>query len=340
MKTELLDYHLPYELIAQEPAPNRTDSRLLVVDRKSGSFKDDTFANIGEYLNSGDTLVMNDTRVIRARLKAKKLTGGKIEVFLLRELGLGEWEALVRPSSRTKPGSKILIGKNVEATVLEPLPGGRRRIRFEDSDVLGVLQANGEIPLPPYIQRDANDEVDAERYQTVYARAYGAVAAPTAGLHFSKELLQSLGDKGVNRTTLTLHVGYGTFKPISVTQLDKHMVDPEEFVFTKESAKLLNQTRSDQHKVVAVGTTSTRVLETQYIDGSYRTGAGLTNCYIYPPYPFVGVDALITNFHLPKSSLLALVAAFGGLDAMMNAYKHAVEQKYRFYSYGDVMLIL
>lgn len=340
MKTEQLDYHLPYELIAQEPAPTRTDSRLLVVDRSAGTLKDDTFGNLSSYLESGDTLVMNDTRVIRARLKAQKKTGGKIEIFLLRELGLGEWEALVRPSSRTKPGSDVTIGKKVNATVLEPLSGGRRRIRFDDNDVLGVLQANGEIPLPPYIQRDANDAVDADRYQTVYARAYGAVAAPTAGLHFSKEFLQALAEKGINRTTLTLHVGYGTFKPITESQVEKHTVDAEEFVFTKESAQLLNRTRTDKNKVIAVGTTSTRVLETQFIDGSYRTGAGLTNCYIYPPYPFKGVDGLVTNFHLPKSSLLALVCAFGGTDLILKAYQHAVAEKYRFYSYGDAMLIL
>ena len=340
MKTEQLDYHLPYELIAQEPAAVRSDSRLMVINRETGEFTDDVFRNIGYYVASGDTLVMNDTRVIRARLKAQKATGGKIEVFLLRELGLGEWEALVRPSSRTKPGSKVTIGGSVEATILEPINNGRRRVRFEDSDVLTSLQKCGEIPLPPYIQRDAKDEIDAERYQTVFARSYGAVAAPTAGLHFTKELLGELGEKGVNNTTLTLHVGYGTFKPISVADVDQHSVDAEEFVFTKETAELLNTTRADNHKVISVGTTSTRVLETQYADGKYQTGAGLTDCYIYPPYEFKGVDGLVTNFHLPKSSLLALVCAFGGTELMMKAYEHAVKEKYRFYSYGDAMIIL
>lgn len=340
MKTEQLDYHLPYELIAQEPAKVRSDARMLVVDRKAGKFTDDVFRNVGAYIDAGDALVMNDTRVIRARLKAQKLTGGKIEVFLLRELGLGEWEALVRPSSRTKPGSKVMIGGSVQATILEPINNGRRRVRFDDSDVLASLQKCGEIPLPPYIQRDANEEIDAERYQTVYARAYGAVAAPTAGLHFTKELLAELAEKGVNRATLTLHVGYGTFKPISVADLDQHKVDEEEFVFTKETAELLNKTRSDKHRVIAVGTTSTRVLETQFADGRFQTGAGLTDCYIYPPYEFHGVDALVSNFHLPKSSLLALVCAFGGRDLMMSAYEHAVKEEYRFYSYGDAMIIL
>jgi S-adenosylmethionine:tRNA ribosyltransferase-isomerase len=340
MKTNELNYSLPDELIAQEPASSRSESRLLVLDRSTGRLTEDVFSEIGKYFESGDCLALNDTRVIRARLKAQKLTGGKLEIFLLRELGLGEWEALVRPSSRTKPGSKVVIGDSVNATILEPTQAGRRRVVFEDSDVLSILQANGEIPLPPYIQRKAKEGLDTERYQTVYARAYGAVAAPTAGLHFTKELLAALKEKGLSTTTLTLHVGYGTFKPIQVGEVDAHVVDPEEFVFTKESAAVLNDTREKGKRVISVGTTATRVLETQYIDGEYRTGAGLTRCYIYPPYSFEGVDTLITNFHLPKSSLLALVYAFGGTELVREAYAYAVEKKFRFYSYGDAMLIL
>ncbi len=340
MKTDKLDYTLPDELIAQEPTPKRSESRLLVLDRDAGTLTEDVFSGIGKYFESGDCLALNDTRVIRARLKAQKLTGGKLEIFLLRELGLGEWEALVRPSSRTKSGSKVVIGESVNATILEPTQAGRRRIVFEDSDVLSILQSNGEIPLPPYIQRKAKESVDTERYQTVYARAYGAVAAPTAGLHFTKGLLAELKEKGLSTITLTLHVGYGTFKPIQVDKIDAHVVDPEDFVFTKESASALNEVRKNGNRVISVGTTSTRVLETQYIDGEYRTGAGLTQCYIYPPYSFHGVDTLITNFHLPKSSLLALVYAFGGTELVREAYAYAVENKFRFYSYGDAMLIL
>ncbi|MBN4046879.1 tRNA preQ1(34) S-adenosylmethionine ribosyltransferase-isomerase QueA [bacterium AH-315-P07] len=340
MKTEELNYTLPDDLIAQEPAPNRAESRLLVLNRDTGTIKEDIFGNIGEYFESGDCLTLNDTRVIRARLKAQKSTGGKLEIFLLRELGLGEWEALVRPSSRTKPGSKVVIGDSVNATILEQTQAGRRRIVFEDNDVLSVLQANGEIPLPPYIQRKAKEGLDTERYQTVYARAYGAVAAPTAGLHFTKELLSNLEEQGLARTTLTLHVGYGTFKPIQVDDVEAHAVDPEDFVFTKESAAVLNDTRANGKKVISVGTTATRVLESQHSEGRYQTGAGLTDCYIYPPHEFSGVDALVTNFHLPKSSLLALVYAFGGTDFVREAYAYAIDKKFRFYSYGDAMLIL
>ena len=340
MKTEELDYVLPDSLIAQEPAPNRSESRLLVLDRAKNSFSEDVFGNIGNYFDAGDCLTVNDTRVIRARLKAQKSTGGNIEIFLLRELGLGEWEALVRPSSRTKPGSKVTIGDSVQATILEATQAGRRRIVFDDNDVLAVLQANGEIPLPPYIMRKPKEGLDTERYQTVYARKYGAVAAPTAGLHFSKDLLTSLKSKGLNTATLTLHVGYGTFKPIQVDKVHEHIVDPEDFVFTSECADILNATRAQGKKIISVGTTATRVLETQHIDGEFHTGAGLTQCYLYPPYTFKAADALVTNFHLPKSSLLALVYAFGGTDLVRDAYAYAIQNKFRFYSYGDAMLIL
>ena len=340
MNTEELNYTLPEELIAQHPVENRSESRLLIVDRANGTFSEDTFSNIGHYLNPGDAMVVNDTRVIRARLKAHKPTGGKVELFLLREWAPGEWEALVRPSARVKPGSTVFIGDTVKATIEEHLSNGRRRVCFEDKDVLATLQAVGEIPLPPYIARKTTNVLDAERYQTVYADKHGAVAAPTAGLHFTPELLESLADQGIHQTKLTLHVGYGTFKPIQVDSLEEHVVDPEEFYFTDESAQLLNDTRACGQKIISVGTTSTRVLETQYRDGAFQAGEGMTNCYIYPPYEFSGVDTLITNFHLPKSSLLALVCAFGGTQLIQAAYTHAVEQKFRFYSYGDAMLIL
>ena len=340
MHTEELNYSLPDELIAQHPVKNRSESRLLVVNRQAGTLTEDVFSNIGTYLNPGDAMVVNDTRVIKARLKAEKPTGGKVELFLLREMAPGDWEALVRPSARVKPGSMVLVGGQVEARIEEPLPNGRRRVCFKDPDVLATLQKVGEIPLPPYIARKATNVLDAERYQTVYADKHGAVAAPTAGLHFTPELLDSLAEQGVNSTKLTLHVGYGTFKPIQVDSLEEHVVDPEEFYFSQECADLLNTTRVNGHRVVSVGTTSTRVLETQFREGAYQVGEGMTNCYIYPPYEFSGVDILVTNFHLPKSSLLALVFAFGGSELMKAAYAHAVENKFRFYSYGDAMIIL
>lgn len=339
MKTEELEYVLPERLIAQEPAADRAGSRLLVVRRDTGTIEEDVFSNIGRYLNAGDCLALNDTRVIKARLTGHKRTGGKVEIFLLREESPGEWWALVRPSSRTKPGSVVTIGDSVRATIQEANEAGQRRVVFGDTDVLSILQAEGEIPLPPYIQRSANDETDGARYQTVYANAPGAVAAPTAGLHFTPELLEELGASGISNTKLTLHVGYGTFKPIQVDDIQAHSVDAEEFVFSDPSATILNRTRDEGKKVVAVGTTATRVLETQHVDGQFQSGAGETRCYIYPPYTFKGVDALVTNFHLPKSSLLALVYAFGGTKLIREAYAIAIEKEFRFYSYGDAMLI-
>ena len=341
MKTDILDYSLPSKCIAQYPVEKRDASRLLVVDRQAGTFKEDEFAHIGQYLNPGDSLVLNDTRVIRARLQGHKPTGGKVEIFLLHEISPGEWEALVRPSARIKSGTIISIGNDsLHAVVNDPLPGGRRSVHFEESNVIARLEEAGEIPLPPYIHREDREPIDAERYQTVYAEHPGAVAAPTAGLHFTPELLDSLEHKGIHRTSLTLHVGYGTFKPVQVDRLEDHTVDPEDFDFPESTADLLNETRTAGHRVVAVGTTSTRVLETQFVDGAFRPGHGITKCYIFPPYPFRAVDTLITNFHLPKSSLLALVCAFGGTELILEAYRHAAKNDFRFYSYGDAMLVL
>ncbi len=340
MLTEDLNYDLPERLIAQQPAERRDDSRLLVVDRRTGDLREDVFRNVGRYLRPPDCLVLNDTRVIRARLNAQKPTGGKIEIFLLRELAPGEWEALVRPSNRVKPGSVVRIGASVDARVEEALPGGSRRVRFETPDVIGALEAVGEIPLPPYIHRDAPDARDAERYQTVFARRPGAVAAPTAGLHFTPKLLAELDRQGVGRAYLTLHVGYGTFKPIQAERVEDHEVDAEDFNLPEESTATLNAARAAGGRVVAVGTTATRVLETQWRDGRFHAGAGQTRIFLYPPHTFRGVDALITNFHLPKSSLLALVCAFAGTERTFAAYQHAVEKEFRFYSYGDAMLIV
>ncbi|MBW7863526.1 MAG: tRNA preQ1(34) S-adenosylmethionine ribosyltransferase-isomerase QueA [Candidatus Hydrogenedens sp.] len=340
MKTSELDYTLPAELIAQHPCPNRDGSRMLVVDRATGQITEDVYRNVASHLRPGDCMVLNDTRVIRARLHGRKATGGMVEVFLLREEAPGQWVALVRPSAKVKPGTAVHFAGDITATAGEVLPEGRRRVRFNRPDVLAALESVGEIPLPPYIHRDSPESADLTRYQTVYADHPGAVAAPTAGLHFTEEVFASLDARRVTRTRLTLHVGYGTFKPVSAETLEEHRVDPEEFEFPEETAARLNTVRAAGNRVVAVGTTVTRVLETRHDGDKYVPGCGLTNAYIYPPYTFKGVDALQTNFHLPKSSLLALVCAFAGRELVMAAYHHAVREKFRFYSYGDVMLIL
>ncbi|MCX5769568.1 MAG: tRNA preQ1(34) S-adenosylmethionine ribosyltransferase-isomerase QueA [Candidatus Hydrogenedentes bacterium] len=345
MKTSDLDYELPPELIAQHPAERRDESRLLVLDRSAGTMRLDVFRNLPGYLNRGDCLVLNDTKVIRARLRGRKPTGGQVEVFLLHELSPGEWRALVRPSARVPEGMRVEFGGGVSATIEEPLPGGQRRVVFDSAepgsvDVLRVLEQVGEIPLPPYIRRDHPDAGDLTRYQTVYARVPGAVAAPTAGLHFTDETLRALEARGVDRATLTLHVGYGTFRPILTDMVEEHQVEPEDFAFSAETAEKLSRARASGGRVVAVGTTVTRVLETQFWDGRYHSGEGVTDKFIYPPYQFRAIDALQTNFHLPRSSLLALVCAFAGTEFILEAYRLAIRERFRFYSYGDAMLIL
>lgn len=339
MKTSLLDYDLPESLIAQHPCEPRDHARMLVVHRRPEAIEEDVFANVGRYLHPGDCLALNDTRVIRARLHGVKPTGGRVEVFLLHERRPGEWTALVRPSARIKPGTRVKIG-GVEAEIGAKIADGQRAVHFDIPDVLAALEAFGEIPLPPYIHRDQGDPRDASQYQTIYAGAPGAVAAPTAGLHFTPEVFAKLEEMGVDRAFLTLHVGYGTFKPIHADELEMHTVAPEDFLLSEGAAAKLNGARERGGRIVAVGTTATRVLETQYADGGVQPGNGVTERYIYPPYTFRAVDVLQTNFHLPCSSLLALVCAFGGYELIMKAYRHAVEQKFRFYSYGDVMLIL
>lgn len=340
MDTSALDYELPEALVAQHPSEQRDGSRLLILDRSSRTIREDVFRNVGSYLASGDCLVLNDTKVVRARVMARKPTGGKVEILLLREFEPGRWEALVRPSVRVKAGTVVEIVEGITATVDEALPGRKRCVRFDSVDVPALLERVGAIPLPPYIQRTEEDPGDAERYQTVYARVLGAVAAPTAGLHFTESRLGALERGGVRRAALTLHVGYGTFKPVKVERLQDHKVDPEAFDFPEEAAALLNRTRAEGGRVVAVGTTTTRVLETQFLEGAYHAGQGVTDRYIFPPYTFAGVDVLQTNFHLPRSSLLALVAAFAGTEFVLEAYRYAVENRFRFYSYGDAMLIL
>ncbi len=340
MRTDELDFDLPEELIAQTPAAHRDASRMLVVDRASGGFEAVSFRDIGNYLRSGDCLVLNDTRVIRARIAAQKPSGGRIEIFLLHEDAPGTWTCLMRPSAKVKPGGTLLIAEGLTATAGEALPDGKRRISFSRPDVVPLLEQIGRIPLPPYIHRDNENPLDTERYQTVVARAPGAVAAPTAGLHYTPALLGALQGQGVEQTCITLHVGYGTFKPVTVDNLAEHRVDAEDFDVSETTAAKLNAVRASGGRIVAVGTTATRVLETQCCEGCFVPGSGATTKYIYPPYTFQGVDALQTNFHLPRSSLLALVAAFGGAELIREVYQFAIRERFRFYSYGDAMLIL
>ncbi len=338
MKTSELEFDLPEALVAQRPAEPRDAARLLILDRATGELAETTFAHLPDYLNAGDCLVFNDTKVIRARLFGAKPTGGKVEIFLLREVEPGAWEALVRPSAKVKPGTAVALPEGLEALVEDVLPEGKRLVRFAAPDFMERLESAGHIPLPPYIARE-DESHDAERYQTIYARASGAVAAPTAGLHYTEDLLRRLDAKGVRRAYLTLHVGYGTFKPVTAETLEEHTVDPETYALPRETAELLNRTRAEGGRIVAVGTTATRTLESCVSDGLYQPGSGETRLYIHPPYTFQGVDALQTNFHLPKSSLLALVAAFAGTGRVLNAYREAVDRGFRFYSYGDSMLI-
>jgi len=340
VRTDELDYALPPDRIAQEPCDPRDAARLLVLDRASGALHEDRFYNMARYLRAGDCLAMNDTRVIRARLHGRKATGGRVEVFLLTERGPGLWEALVRPSAKVKPGTTVAFAGGVEAEAGAAIPGGRRLVRFNRPDVIARLEEIGEVPLPPYVHRDGADPRDAERYQTVYAAKPGAVAAPTAGLHFTPRVFEAIEAVGATRAYLTLHVGYGTFRPIQTETVEAHALEPETFELSEETAAQLNRTRAAGGRVVAVGTTCTRVLETQYREGAYRSGSGQTAHYIHPPYTFGAVDALQTNFHLPRSSLLALVCAFAGRDLIMAAYQYAIREGFRFYSYGDVMLIL
>ena len=339
MNTSDFDYALPNSLIAQEPSAQRDASRLLVLDRKARTVGEDVFRNLPAYFDAGDCLALNDTRVIRARLRARKRSGGRVEIFLLKEIEPGLWESLVRPSARVKPGTVVLVGDSVSA-IVEGDSKGRRRVRFSELDVLSVLEASGEIPLPPYIRRPDEDARDAARYQTVYAAHPGAVAAPTAGLHFTDAVFGALKEKGVARAAVTLHVGYGTFRPVQTERLEEHVIEAETFSLSESSAALLNRTRAEGRRVIAVGTTTTRLLETQHRDGAYCAGSGETKLCIYPGYGFRAVDALLTNFHLPRSSLLALVCAFGGKEFVLDAYRQAVEREFRFYSYGDAMLIL
>ncbi|HHW14523.1 MAG TPA: tRNA preQ1(34) S-adenosylmethionine ribosyltransferase-isomerase QueA [Firmicutes bacterium] len=347
MKVADFDYHLPPELIAQTPVEPRDASRLLVVDRATGEFHHRRFREIGEFLAPGDLLVVNDSRVIRARLLGRRAPGGgRVEVFLLRRLAEpGEvWECLVRPGRRVHPGVSLVFGEGrLSGSVRGESPGGKRRIAFAsaEGDPAGWLERLGEVPLPPYITAPLSD---GERYQTVYARHKGSVAAPTAGLHFTPELLDKLEAQGVRRAALTLHVGLGTFRPVRAETVEEHAMHSEYYELPAETAEAVNAAHGAGKRVVAVGTTACRTLETVARkageNGELAESEGWTDLFIYPGYRFRAIDALLTNFHLPRSTLLMLVSAFAGRDLILRAYAEAIRERYRFYSFGDAMLIL
>ncbi|HEY0428904.1 MAG TPA: tRNA preQ1(34) S-adenosylmethionine ribosyltransferase-isomerase QueA [Pyrinomonadaceae bacterium] len=337
------DYELPEELIAQEPLEKRESSRMLVVNRAENAFLDERFFNFPEFLKKGDLVVLNNTKVFPARLFGVSGTGARIEVFLVRETEKGIWETLARPARRLRAGKRIVFGERLAAEVLEKTEEGRVLVRFEsDGDFDSLLDEIGKTPLPPYIKRDeGNSDKDRERYQTVFAREKGAIAAPTAGLHFTPAILEEIKALGAQLAEITLHVGYGTFEPVRVSDLSEHRVMPERYEISQETAEILNKARMEKRRIIAVGTTTTRALESAAEDGGkIRAGKNLADLTITPGCKFKVVDGLLTNFHLPQSSLLVLVSTFAGHELIMKAYKHAVVQRYRFYSYGDCMLIL
>jgi S-adenosylmethionine:tRNA ribosyltransferase-isomerase len=339
------NYELPPELIAQQPLPERAASRMLVVDRARRTWTDSEFTFLPQYLKPNDALVLNNTRVFPARLEGRRSrTGGVVELLLVREVRPQIWEALTRPARRLHQGARIVFdGSELQAEVIEVLDNGMRRIKFESDDVLEqVIDAIGEAPLPPYIKRaTGGDASDKERYQTVYASQRGAIAAPTAGLHFTSAVIEKIKDIGTRVVEITLHVGYGTFEPVRVDNIEHHRVAPEWSSISNEAASAINQTRSMGGRIISVGTTTARALESSAtLDGQVSARAGFADLTIVPGYEFCRVDALLTNFHLPQSSLLVLVSAFAGRDLILNAYRHAVAAGYRFYSYGDCMLIL
>jgi S-adenosylmethionine:tRNA ribosyltransferase-isomerase len=337
------DYELPAELIAQEPLAERGASRLLLLDRNKQSWVDSQFKTFFNYVQSGDVVVLNNTRVFPARLRGERdPSGGKVEVLLLSEIEPLLWEAIVRPGSRLNPGGRIrFAGSELRAVVVERSKGGGRVLRFEcNGSLAGILVQIGETPLPPYIKRPAG-AADRERYQTVYARTTGAIAAPTAGLHFSRGDLDHLRDNGAKIAELTLHVGYGTFEPVRVEEIEAHHIAAERMEISTDAAATINTARSQGGRVIAIGTTTTRALESSLnAAGQIEPGSRSTELTVIPGYDFRVVDALITNFHLPRSSLLLLVCAFAGREFVLEAYRHAVAARYRFYSYGDCMLII
>lgn len=333
-------YHLPQELIAQDPLADRSASRLLLLDRKTGETRHSVFREIVDFLRPGDCLVLNDTKVIPARLIGSKIgTDAKIEVLLLKRREERVWETLVKPGRKARPGAKIRFGEGLlEGEVLDVVEDGNRLVRFSYDGIFEeILDRLGQMPLPPYITHQLADK---NRYQTVYAKHDGSAAAPTAGLHFTQELLEEIREKGVRIAHVTLHVGLGTFRPVKVEHIEEHHMHSEYYRVEEEEARLVNETKAQGGRVIAVGTTSCRTLESAAgADGILRAGSGWTDIFIYPGYEFRVIDGLITNFHLPESTLLMLVSAFAGRESIMAAYEEAVRERYRFFSFGDAMLI-
>lgn len=342
LKVDLFDFHLPEELIAQTPLKDRTSSRLMVLNKETGQIEHEIFKNVKKYLRAGDCIVLNDTRVLPARLFGEKEdTGAKIEVLLLKQVEGDTWETLVKPAKRIKEGSVITFGNGLlSAICVGEKEHGGRLLKFSYEGIFyEVLEALGEMPLPPYIKEQLEDK---DRYQTVYAKERGSAAAPTAGLHFTEALLEELKEMGVHIAFITLHVGLGTFRPVSVDDIDEHEMHAEFYQVSEHTAKLLNEIRANGGRIVTVGTTSTRTLETiaSAHDGRFVAASGWTSIFIYPGYEFKAIDGMITNFHLPKSTLIMLVSALAGREHVLNAYNTAVAQKYRFFSFGDAMLII
>ena len=343
------NYDLPAELIAQEPLAERDQSRMLVVDRRAGAWRDGRFAEFPSLLAAGDVIVLNNTRVFPARLLGHRIVdgapGAQVEALLATRLAENEWEALARPGRALKVGAELSFGHGrLRATVVEILPEGRRRLRFDaDEDFDRILDEIGNTPLPPYIKRDADEthRLDEPRYQTIYASNRGAIAAPTAGLHFTPRIFDELRARGVEIVEITHHVGYATFQPIRVERIEEHAIASESYEISASAAETINKARISGYRVVAIGTTTTRALESAAEpDGRIRPERRSTDLYIYPGYRFRALDGLLTNFHLPQSSLLMLVSALAGKETILAAYRHAVEARYRFYSYGDCMFIL
>lgn len=337
------DFELPTELIAQLPLAERAASRMLAVNRDQNMFADHSFTDLSSFLKSGDVIVLNNTRVFPARLFGESETGANIEIFLVLERSDGDWEVLARPARRLKVGKRIDFSGALSCRVVAKNDEGRVIVRFEtDRDFYEVLNEIGKTPLPPYIKRETTSvDQDRERYQTVFAKERGAIAAPTAGLHFTPEMLQHLQEIGVGIAEITLHVGYGTFEPVRANDLAEHQVSPERYKISTSAAEELNRARADGRRIIAVGTTTTRTLEDSLSrHNAFRAGERTAELTITPGYRFKAINGLLTNFHLPQSSLLVLTSTFGGHDLIMKAYRHAVAAKYRFYSYGDCMLIV
>ncbi|MGN1387294.1 MAG: tRNA preQ1(34) S-adenosylmethionine ribosyltransferase-isomerase QueA [Bacillus sp. (in: firmicutes)] len=342
MKVDIFDFYLPEERIAQTPLLNREESRLMVLNKETGETSDHIFKDVLQFLKPGDCLVLNDTKVLPARLFGiKEDTGAKVECLLLKHEEGDTWEVLVKPAKRIKVGTTIVFGDGeLKATCTEELEHGGRKIEFAyDGIFYEVLDALGSMPLPPYIKEQLEEK---DRYQTVFARERGSAAAPTAGLHFTEKLLEEIRNMGVNIAFITLHVGLGTFRPVSVDDIDEHEMHSEYYQMTDETAALLNETKQNGRRIITVGTTSTRTLETiaSKHDGQFRAESGWTDIFIYPGYEFKAINGMITNFHLPKSTLIMLISALAGRENVLAAYNQAVERNYRFFSFGDAMLIV